>query len=158
MVEILVATAIAGMLVSALAPAVFQVISRTTEGNASLTAMQDIQNAVRWVSYDGQMAESSDLVDGAPPVSSMTLTWTEWQGYETVDHSSHYFLVGDDLRRDYDGNVITVARYVSDIQFSLDGRVLTVTMTSAPEGDSHHSEQRMWRVSLRPMESAYLLH
>lgn len=155
MVELLVTTAIAGMLLSTLAPTIFQFISTTTEGNTSLTATQDVQNAVRWISHDGQMAQSTDLMDGAPPVSSLTLSWTEWQGYETVAHSSRYFLIDDDLQRDYDGNVITVARYVSDVQFSLDGRVLTVKVTSAPRGNLQRAEQRTWRVSLRPAESAY---
>ena len=148
-VEILVVTAISGMLMSALIPALLHITSGTIKGNTSLTAIQDIQNAVRWIIHDGQMAQATDLVNEAPPVSSVTMTWTEWRDYQTVEYSSSYFLSGDDLQRNYNGNVITVARYISDIQFSSEGPAIVVVITSSPRGEFQEGVQRTWKVTLR---------
>ena len=154
LVEVLAATAIAGILMTTLTPALFQMVSGTIDGNTSLTATLDIQNAVRWIIQDGQRAQATDLVDGDPSVSSVILTWSHWHDYETVDHFSSYSLSGDDLQRNCDGNVTTVARYISDVQFCVEGPVLTVKLTSAPRGDSQGSVQRIWKVALRPAQSA----
>ncbi|MBL7119269.1 MAG: prepilin-type N-terminal cleavage/methylation domain-containing protein [Dehalococcoidia bacterium] len=154
LVEFLAATAISGILMTTLTPALFQMVSGTIQGNTSLTATHNIQNAVTWIIRDGQTAQATDLVDGGPPVSSVTLTWSQWHDYETVDYLSSYSLSGDALQRSYNGDVTTVARCISDVQFSLEGPVLTVRLTSAPRGESLGSVQRIWRVTLRPAQSA----
>jgi hypothetical protein len=94
------------------------------------------------------MAQSTDLVDGAAPVSSMTLSWTDWSQDGGVPHSVTYGLSGTELLRTYDGQTLTVGHYVTSVGFSLSGQALFVTITS--EGRTGVSNTKTYRVNLRP--------
>ncbi|MEE8173997.1 MAG: prepilin-type N-terminal cleavage/methylation domain-containing protein, partial [Dehalococcoidia bacterium] len=75
LVEVLVGAALVAMLVMPISLAIYHFISLSHQGNAQLTALHNIQNAARIISRDGQMAESTDLVEGAEPVASLGLAW-----------------------------------------------------------------------------------
>jgi hypothetical protein len=96
------------------------------------------------------MAQTTDLVDGATPVDHMSLTWTDWYDWAEETHSSSYYVSDGQLQRDYDGTVTTLARFISGVEFSLSGRLLTVKITSSPQGDYGPSEERVYQVYLRP--------
>lgn len=146
LVELLAATAISALIVTTLGTALHQFIRTSERGNDELRALHDVQNAGFRLALDGERAEATNLVDGALPVESMTLSWTS--GGEA--HTSTYSLSGTELKRDHNGTIITVARHVSAVEFSIAGRVLTVTMTSTPEGRWGVSEQATYKIWLRP--------
>ena len=53
LVELLIATAITGLVVSFLGTAIYQIITVTDYGNDRLAVMRELQNAAHWVSRDG---------------------------------------------------------------------------------------------------------
>ncbi len=148
MVEVLVATAITGLIAGALGTAIHQFITTSERGNQELRALNDVRNAGHWLTLDGQRAQSTNLVDGASAVGNVTLSWTT----EGQVYTSTYSLSGPELKRDLNGTVTTVARHVSTAGFSLVGQLLTATLTSTPEGRSAVSEQATYKVWLRPTD------
>ena len=149
LLELLVSIAIIGVIMAALSTGIYQIVKVTSRGRDRLTALHDLENAIHWIGRDGQMADATDLGDGEPPVSTMTLTWIERCGTEEIAHSITYSVSGTELMRDYDGDTMRVARHVQSIQFSRSGSLLTVTTESAP-GEFDVSEQRTFMVRLRP--------
>ena len=115
-------------------------------GNDQLKAVQDVQNAAYWLTLDGERGEATNLVDGALPAASMAVSWTS----AGQPHTSTYSLSGTELKRNDNGTVTTVARHVSAVEFSIAGRLITVTMTSTPEGRWGVSELATYKIWLRP--------
>jgi len=148
LVELLVASAIAAMLVGVLGSAIFQFMQATEQGNDQFRAMQDIRNAGHWIAWDGKGAQTTNLIEGTDPVESVTLSWTD--GGRA--HTSTYSLSGTDLRRDHNGTVTTVARHISSVGFSISQGVITTTLISSPEGRRGVSKDTTYKTCLRPAE------
>ena len=142
LVETIVAAVIAAMLVSVLGSAIFLFTRAAEEGNNELRDIHDMQNAGYWLTRDGKMAQYTDLSDGAPPVQSMTLSWTD----DGQAHTVTYSLSSTDLRRNHNGTTITVARYVSSVGFSISQGIITGTMTSSPGGRWGISEEATYKI------------
>ena len=148
LVELLLALGISALITGTLSTAIHQFIRVSERGNDSLRALHDVQNAGFRLTLDGERAEGTNLVDGAPSAQSMTLRWTS--GGQA--HTSTYSLSDTALKRDHNGTVTTVARHVASAQFSLAGRVITATMNSTPAGRWGVSEQATHKVWLRPTD------
>ena len=58
-VELIIAVAITGLIVSFLGTAIYQMFTVTQYGNDRLTAMHELQNAAYWFSLDGQQATNA---------------------------------------------------------------------------------------------------
>jgi type II secretory pathway component PulJ len=143
LLELLVAAGITALIAGLLASIVFQFFRTSEKGTEGLIALHEVQNTTQWITRDVTMAETSDLVDGAPAVQSMTLTWTEGVMVHTVTYS----LSGTDLQRVINGQVGIVARNVSSISFSLSNNVITTTIVSSPEsrwGVSKELTSKAW--------------
>ncbi len=70
---------------------------------------------------DAMVAQTTDLVDGAAPKPSATLTWTDGdEGF----HYAHYTVVDGEVLREHDGSTTTVARSVVAARFSRVGKTL----------------------------------
>jgi len=137
MVEMLISTAITGLIVSVLGTAVFQGIDVSRYGNDRLTAMHELQNIALWFNLDGQRAVSA-TVDGDLSLNiseSLTITYT---------------VNGTELRRIAGGSQMTLARNISSASFSSANRTVTLTVTSSPEGRHNINEQGSYKVTLRP--------
>lgn len=147
LVELLIAVAITGLIVSFLGTAIYQIITVTEYGNDRMIAMHELQNAAHWVSHDGQMAKTatsggSDLVltlPRLPPLDDLEIT---------------YAVVDRELRRTItaNGSQMILARNISIISFSIENRIITMTITSSPEGRPNISEEATYKVHLRPTE------
>ena len=110
-----------------------------------------MRNTMEWLSRDIQMAKTTTLVDEALPVSApVTLSWTDEFGGTTTSHSATYDLVGTDIRRTYDGATHTVGRNVTSVTFSLQGRLITVDLTSTDDKWADVSKQFTHYFYLRP--------
>ncbi len=139
LIELLIATAIIGLIVSVLGVFIYQIITVTEYSNDKMTAMHELQNAAHWFNIDGQRASaasgSNELVLTLPGDLSIT-----------------YALVGTELNRTADGSQMTVARNITSATFSVQNRTITMNLTSSPVGRQNVSEQRTYKVYLRPTE------
>jgi prepilin-type N-terminal cleavage/methylation domain-containing protein len=137
--ELLVTVAITGLIVTFLGTATYQIITITEYGSDKTIAMHELQNVAHWLSRDGQMASTArggnELVLTLPDGSSIT-----------------YTVVDAELLRTADDSQMTLARNISDLSFSIEDRVITMTITSSPEGRPNISEQRTYKVCLRPTQ------
>ena len=139
LVELLITTAITGIIVSFLGTAIFQVITITEYGNDKLTAMHELQNAAHWFHLDGQKAFTANVTDG------LLLTISD-------NSSITYTVNGTTLRRTTGESQMTLAQNVTSANFSIENRIITMNLTSSPEGRDNVSEQGIYKVYLRPME------
>ncbi len=138
-VELLVAIAVTGIIVVFLGTAIYQIITVSAYGNDRLTAMHELQNSAHWFNLDGQKAVTAN-VNG-----ELLLTISETS-------SITYSLVGTELRRTAGGSQMTLARNITSADFSIDNRVITMSLTSSPEGRDNVSENGSYKVYLRPSE------
>ena len=149
LIELLVVVAIAGMLSFSL----ISFIVQTTKGAGiitdQITSTQQVQNAARSISRDVKLAANTNLGNGTPSVDNLTMQWTdEYQG-TNQEHIIQYYVSGGELKRSYDGLVMTVARYISNMEFSRNSSVITVDITSTPDSVSGQSERGIYHVVLR---------
>jgi prepilin-type N-terminal cleavage/methylation domain-containing protein len=137
--ELLITVAITGLIVTFLGTAIYQIITVTEYGSDKTIAMHELQNVAHWVSRDGQMASTAsggnELILTLPDDSSIT-----------------YAVVDAELLRTADDSQMTLARNISDLSFFIEDRIITMTVTSSPEGRPNISEQRTYKVCLRPAE------
>lgn len=148
LVELLLAAGIAAMVAGVLGSATFQFMQVTERGNDQFRALHNVQNAGYWITLDGRRAETTDLIEGAEPVESMTLSWTD----SGQPHTVTYSLTGTDLQRDHNGTMTIVARYVSSVGFSISEGVITATLTSSPDGRWEVSKETTYKVCPRPTD------
>lgn len=140
MVELVVAVAITGMIVGFLGTAVYQITTVTEYGNDRLTALHELQNSAYWFNLDGQQAVSASTDSG------LLLTISE-------STSITYALAGSELRRTSGENQMVLARNISSANFSINNRIITMSLTSTPEGRDSVSENHSYMVALRPSEA-----
>jgi type II secretory pathway pseudopilin PulG len=149
LIELLIVTGLLGLLIGVASSAIFHFTDTIPQGNAHLAALHNIQTAARWLSQDGQMAQTVKPTAGILPDEELTLSWSDAYGDAWTDHTSKYSLSDGVLKRNYDGKEITIARYISKIEFSLKGEILTVTITSSG-GNPKIKEMKTYDICLRP--------
>jgi prepilin-type N-terminal cleavage/methylation domain-containing protein len=137
MVELIVATAITGVIVVFLGTAIYQILSVTGYGNDRLSAAHDLENTAYWFNLDGQRAVAASGGSGLALTLSDNSTVT-------------YTLTGIELRRNAGGAYMVLARNVASINFSISNRVITMSLTSSPTGRYGVSENGTYQVLLRP--------
>ena len=137
---------IAALIAGAAGVTLFQILDTTRRNNDRIVALHEVDNTHYWVGKDARAAQTTDLADGAPAVNSMTLSWIDGSG---TPHSSSYSLLGSELRRNYDGAVLSIARNLSSIQFSRSSQLITVSLVSSP-GNPEYDEARSFYIYLRP--------
>ncbi len=145
LVEILLALGITAMITGVMGTAIFQIFDRSASGQDTLRALSDIQNAGQWIYLDGEKAESSDHINNAPPVNTMTLSWST----EGTPHTAIYALTGTALVRNHNGVETTVARYLSGAEFSISDDLIAIKLTSSP-GNGGVSKEVDYNVWVRP--------
>ncbi len=159
LLELLVTMAITGLFLSAVAPLTYQILRGTASGNGQAIALADIDLAAHWLTRDIVQGVTTDLVDGLPPVSQVTLDWndlTGWgEGEGSVAHTVTYTYDGatGELERNFDGQVTTVGHHLTAVEFSLATRTVTVALTSSPDSfNPRPIERRTYNIFLRPIE------
>lgn len=139
LVELLIATAITGLIFSILGTAIFQIITITEYGNDKMVAMHELQNAAHWFSFDGQRASTATAGD------ELVLTLSD-------NSSVTYAVVGTSLRRTAGASQMTLAQNIASASFSVENRTISMTIVSSPEGRTDVSENGTYEVYLRPTE------
>lgn len=138
--ELVVAIAATGIIVVFLGTAIYQIFNVSGYGNDRLTATHELENVAHWFNIDGQGAKAA--TGGA----MLALTMAD-------DSSITYTLAGTDLRRTTGGDEIILARNIASAKFTIDARVVTMSLTSTPPGRYGVSESGTYLVYLRPGES-----
>jgi type II secretory pathway pseudopilin PulG len=140
LVELLLAIAITGFLVTVIGMVVQQMVTVPERGDDQLDAIHSVQNAAHWLTLDGQTAESanggSSLVMTLPNEDTIT-----------------YAVSGDTLYRLYGSSNRTLARYVASANFTVLDRVIYMTIVTIPDSRWSISENYTYRACMRPAES-----
>jgi prepilin-type N-terminal cleavage/methylation domain-containing protein len=135
LVELLIAAALTGLLAVVLGPAVSQIFSVSRYGNDVLDTTHGFQNAAHWFLSDGRRAVSANVSDGL--VFSFGATAT-----------ASYRLNGSELERTAATGVTVLAGDIATATFTREGRLVTMTLTTAPAG-SVPAYAASYTVSLR---------
>jgi prepilin-type N-terminal cleavage/methylation domain-containing protein len=160
LIEILVVMAVGSMMMMGLVIATFQAFGSTKANRTEITALDNVRSAAYWITQDIKKAGATNLTDGGPAANSLNLTWTLWYDVNGnlipggENHSVAYALSGTELRRNLDGSVRPVAKYVTSISFSQQasgtGHMVTITITASPEGKPETAQSRTYDVYLQP--------
>jgi len=149
--EVLVTIGIMSAIGSVLVATFYQMSYVSSRGQAKVATIADLRHSMQWLAQDIQMANTTSLVEEFPTVyDSLTLNWIDKYQDASTAHSAAYSLVGTELRRTYDGFTLAVARGVTSIQFSLQGRLITVTLTSTDDKWTDVTRQFSHYFYLRP--------
>jgi Tfp pilus assembly protein PilE len=139
MVELVVAVAVTGIIVIFLGTAIYQIITVSEYGNGRLTALHELQNVAHWFNLDSPGAKA------ATGGNQLILTLSD-------NSTISYSLVGTEMRRASGGPQMTLARNISSANFSINNRIITMSLTSSPAGRDNVSQNGTYMVSLRPAE------
>ena len=157
LVELMIVIALTGIISTAAAMSIHQVLTGTALSNDLNTAINQVRNAGYWISRDAQMAQSVDHNPGDPKF--FELTWTDWDDSElhTISYSLESIPAGlNKLKRsetDNNGTTQTfIAQHIKSKEEGVtwcqwDGEVLTVTITAQVGGKT---ETRTFQVKPRP--------
>ena len=137
LVELLIVVAITGFIGSVLGAAVHQVVTVPERGNASITAMHELQNAAHWFGIDGQMSISA--VGG----NQLTLTLYD-------DSTITYSINGTELYRIVGTANRTLAQNITSCNFSVQDSLITMNIVSSPTSRWSVSQNGTYEVCMRP--------
>ena len=158
LIEVLVAMAVGGILLTGLVLAMFQVSWNNIRTTDQIVALTDVDTVALRLKKDLQMAQSTDLTDGNPvPQSSVTLSWTDftsWATVETRDHTASYALSDTELLRTYDfgkPSEVTsiIGRNITYIGFTRNGTAVKCVITAIGPGTSPREETIEFTVKMR---------
>ncbi|MBA7708082.1 hypothetical protein ES703_116969 [subsurface metagenome] len=139
LVELLFVTAITGFIFSILGAGIHHIVTIPEYGNERITALHELQNVAHWVNIDGQMAQS------ATGGNQLLLSFPD-------SSSANYTLVGSELFRTTSTSNMTLAQNITSANFSVQNRIITMDLTSAPDGRWGVSENETYQICLRPSE------
>jgi type II secretory pathway pseudopilin PulG len=164
MVELVMATAITGLIIGFLGTSIYQMFSVTDYGNNKLIAMHELQNAAYWFQHDGQ--EAMEATGGKNLVltlaDNLTVTYTLNQTRlertvspaETVitpvEKQQSPLLIVDPVTEQRIGGSMVLAKNITEAKFTISDRLVTMSLTSSPEGRDGISENGVYQVYLRP--------
>jgi len=168
-VEMLLVLAVGGMLLSGAVTAIYQTTRIAARSSTQLTALDCISRVAYWVNKDVKTAANTTLADGGNWSSSLVLNWTTYYdstGSLTPDnpwyHRCEYTLSSGNVTRVYKRNnfcppttvnsTAAVGRNISAIQFSRQGSLITMSVTSSPQGKVETSENKTYKFYLQPKE------
>jgi len=155
LIELMISTAIIGLISVATTTAIFQMLNVSSGSTNHMTAVKQVQNAVNWISRDAQMAQI--VVPNGDSGFPLNLTWVKWAN--TV-HQVTYTLEDSKLQRNYyvnggEPSEALVARFIdpdsemTNCQYV--GGVLTFKITATVgSGSQVASDIRVCEVIPRP--------
>ncbi|MDO8491919.1 MAG: hypothetical protein Q7T04_07900 [Dehalococcoidia bacterium] len=155
--EVVVAVGITGLLATGLGSIGYGLLRHTQANSAHVTAASATEEAARLIVQDGQSAQQTSLVAGAPAVETLTLSWIDPTNGDS--HEVVYSLSGNDVVRTKSVNSVvqsarTGARYMTAVGFSQpagEGRLFKVSLTSSG-GSATLAETREYYVALRAVD------
>jgi prepilin-type N-terminal cleavage/methylation domain-containing protein len=136
LVELLVTLAITAVIITVAGGLIYQLNTTTDYGNDQLTAWHAMQNLANRFYFDGFSAVS------ASGGSTLSLQLSTGQ---TIT----YALSGNDLARTENGSVTRLAANISNLNFAVQDRLITMNITSFTTGRMADSEAATYKVYMR---------
>lgn len=150
LVEFLVTTSLAGLIIATVAPTASNIMSSTQRNTEHMAVLTDFQNLGFWLSRDAQMAQSSNLIDNGPSSPFLSIAWVDQYEGANATHYAIYSLSSNEISRNYDGSSMTVARRAATVSFtSVDSRI-QATVYSIPYYGNPGGQRRDYVLSPRP--------
>jgi prepilin-type N-terminal cleavage/methylation domain-containing protein len=137
LVELLVSIAISGLIFGLIATLFFQMSTISGSGNDQLTVWHELQNVTDRLTVDCQTALTATVSNG------LILTYPSGGPVS-------YSLAGTNLQRTSGSTVNTLAQDITSLNFSVNGRLVTMNITCTVPGRTGESEQLSSLVNLRP--------
>ena len=125
LVEMLVGIGILTIIMGTIGTAMYQGLGTQQGIIEDGTAISELRKGFGWLAADVNMAQTSTLVDLAPPVDTVTFTWTDYYNDAMTPHVSTYSVVDGEIVRTFDSQPHAIARDVVSAAFSLSGRTVT---------------------------------
>jgi hypothetical protein len=127
LLETVVVLGMTVLLIGGFTTSIYQGLKISRGNDTHTYAVNQISSAGYWICLDGQMAQVTSLIEGAPS-DQLSLRWIDRYNAANIDHTCNYELVGQELKRTYTtaslSQTITVARQVNDISFRIEDRML----------------------------------
>ena len=137
LIEALIAIAITGFIVTMISMALQQIVTVPERGDDQIDAIHPLQNAINWIALDGQMASS------ASGGSNLTLTLPNTSVIS-------YLRSGTNLIRSSASANRTVAQDVYSANFTVQNRMIYITLVTVPDSRWDISENKTYRIYMRP--------
>lgn len=150
LLELLIATSIAGIITSVAAPNAFNILSSFQRNSQHMAILTDSQNLGFWLSHDVPMASSTNLTNNGPSSSTLSMTWLETYNGASIAHVAIYSLVNNQALRNYDGNYLTLSWNTASISFSMVASAIYVTSNSKPYYGHAAGQRRDYVLYPRP--------
>lgn len=166
LVDLVIATAITGLIVSFLGTSIFQMLTVSNYGNGKLIATHELQNAAYWFQRDGQEAREAtggnNLVLTLTDNSTITYTLNQTRLERTVsptktvvspvEKQQGLSLIVNPIPDQLIGGSMVLAKNISEAEFTVSDRLVTMSLTSSPESRDNINESGTYQVYLRPTE------
>jgi len=155
LVEVLVVTAIGGVLMMGLMLSIYNIVWGTSRSNNQVVTLTDVNHAALRIKKDLMMTQYTNLTDNVSQ-DSATLSWTDYTGFDSenqsTSHSSSYTLSGTELQRNYDGTVSIVGRNITYLSFIQNGKVIDIVITATSPDGPEQSETLKFSAYIRAEE------
>ncbi len=155
LIELLVALGVGTIILTAVVGSFFLIMRGVPDIREQAVALSDLDRAAHWLTRDIAMGLSSNLVDAAPPVAQVTISWVDYtreaELEESVSHSVIYTWTSETgkLQRNYDGLTTIVGEHLTNVGFSLDDRFVTASLTVTIDEDSGTTVTRSYKILMR---------
>lgn len=149
LVELLVSVSIMTAVVTGLSAVVFRAFRDVPFQRSGLSSLDESRRVLVSVSRDLQVATATNLINGASPVPSVTIT-AKAPG-TALTHTTVYSRSGNNLVRTLDGVPGIVGRNITAAGFSVSGSgaLFTVTLTSTTDNNATSAVTSAWNVYKR---------
>ncbi|MFC1916190.1 prepilin-type N-terminal cleavage/methylation domain-containing protein [Chloroflexota bacterium] len=159
LLEVLVVLAVGTVILFPVVSSLFMTMRGVPDIREKTLVLADIDRAAYWLNRDIVMGKTSNLVDAAPPVDQMTITWIDYTKAAEIEedqfHSVSYtWSPGTgELQRNYDGVITVVGVNLTNVGFSRNDRSVTVTLTSFIDEESSSTVTRAYTILMRPEDA-----
>jgi prepilin-type N-terminal cleavage/methylation domain-containing protein len=154
LIEILGAIAILGIICIPLTMGIYQTYDISVRSASNITAINDVQTAIDWITRDAQMAQEVTIVPSSgSPLESFQLAWMDWDGVShDVDYNINVVDGIGQLQRTTNGRTLVIMQNVDSTHTSCinnaDG-TLDFTLTSSVSDYRSASETRSFTILRR---------
>jgi prepilin-type N-terminal cleavage/methylation domain-containing protein len=117
LIEVLMAIAVTAIIAVFVTVSIFQIVNVNSKSNSRLIAVEEVENAINWITKDAQMAQFSQFSETGTQPLPVNLAWANEYDYPPTSVSVIYRINGNQLLRDYsiNGEPPTTTVVVSDI-------------------------------------------
>ncbi len=111
-------------------------IKTGNESGAIADIAVETARTARWLVRDVHQAETTDIADLAAPVDTATFTWDDGGPV-----SCTISLIGTVMRRDCGVSGVDIGRYITNLEFTRDGDLITVSYVIVPPDSPSKARQ-----------------